>query len=383
MVQKKIIFVITKGNWGGAQRYVYDLATQLPREQFTAKVIVGRGRELPEKLALAGIETITLPHLKRDLDLFSDLKIFFALVRIFRREQPDIVHLNSPKAGGLGALAARIVGVKKIIYTAHGWTFNEPRSWLVKKIIWLGSWITVLLSNVTITITGSEQAQGLRMPWSAKKIKLIRNGLATPNFLSREIARTKLFSHLESSVISHQPSVVLIGTIAELHRNKGLKYLIEALAGLPRDRESDFTWQAVIIGAGEEKTVLEKLIVNRQLENQVKLIGFIPNAAELLPAFDIFILPSLKEGLPYVILEAGLAKLPVIATNVGGVPEIITRDYSGLLVSPKNPAALVAAIQSLIDSPVLRQKLGQQLEQQVMAEYSLTKMVEQFAKLYS
>ncbi len=382
MTQKKIIFVITKGNWGGAQRYVYDLATSLKNlDKFETKVIVGQGRELPEKLSLAGIETITLPRLKRNLDLFSDLRIFFALIRIFRREKPEVVHLNSPKAGGLGALAARIVGVKKIIYTAHGWTFNEPRGWLAKKLIWLTSWITVLLTSVTVTITGSEQAQGLKMPWSAKKIKLIRNGLIAPNFLPRELAREKI-----TGLNGHPMSIksgVLIGAIAELHRNKGLKYLIEALAGLSRARENDFTnWQAVIIGDGEEKMALEKLITVFKLENRIKLIGFIPNAAELLPAFDIFVLPSLKEGLPYVILEAGLAKLPVIATNVGGIPEIITREYSGLLVPPQDSQALTGAIRTLLNAPALRQKYGQRLEQQIITHYSLAKMIRQFIELY-
>lgn len=378
MKQKKITFVITKGNWGGAQRYVYDLATNLPSGQYETKVIAGQGRELPEKLAAAGIETITLPSLGRNLNLLADLKTFFALIKIFWQERPDVVHLNSPKAGGLGALAARIAGIKKIIYTAHGWTFNEPRGWLTKKIIWFVSWLMMLLVHTAITITESEQTQGLEMPWCAGKIKLIRNGLAAPHFLPRAAARAKLNEH---SVLI-KPDTILIGTIAELHRNKGLKYLIKALAGLPRDRDSDFAWQAVIIGSGEEKNNLEQLITDLKIENQIKLVGFIENAAELLPAFDIFVLPSLKEGLPYVVLEAGLARLPVIATAVGGLPEVISEGKFGFLVPPAKTKPLIKSLTFLIEHPAWRQELGQNLEQRVVAEYSLTKMVEQIVEIY-
>jgi glycosyltransferase involved in cell wall biosynthesis len=367
MARIKVIYVITKSNWGGAQRYVYDLATNLPKEQFETKLIAGQGQELPLKLAATGIETITLPRLDRDLSLFDDLKIFLSLIKLLRREQPDIIHLNSPKAGGLGALAARIAGVKKIIYTAHGWTFNESRPWPAQALIWLASWITVLLTHTTITITTSEQAQGLKMPWCAKKIRLIHNGLTTPNFIPRLAAREKLGAN-----------TILIGTIAELHRNKGLEYLIRALSDIKEQN-----WQAVIIGGGEEKTYLEELITKLRLENKVRLAGFIDNAAELLPAFDIFVLPSLKEGLPYVVLEAGLARLPVIATAVGGLPEIITREYSGLLIPPKNSEMLTEAIHTLINSTTLRQEFGERLERQVIAQYSLEKMVKQFIELYS
>lgn len=373
MARKKIILVVTKGGWGGAQRYVYDLAVNLDKERFETKLIAGQGRELPEKLAAAGITTITLSRLNRNLSVLADLKTFFSLIKIFRQERPDIVHLNSPKAGGLGTLAARLVGVKKIIYTAHGWTFNESRPWLIRALIWLASWLTVLLSHNTITITASEQLQGLQMPWCAKKIKLIRNGLTAPNFLPRELACKKL----NLSTNSYPLNPILIGTIAELHRNKGLEYLIRALSTV---RKQD--WQAVIIGNGEEKTYLEKLITKLQLENKIKLTGFIDNAAELLPAFDIFVLPSLKEGLPYVLLEAGLAKLPIIATSVGGIPELITREHTGLLVPPGDAPTLTQAITSLLESPELRQTLGENLERQVKSEYPLSGMVAKFTKLY-
>lgn len=364
----KILYVITKGNWGGAQRYVYDLATGLPKNQFNVTVVVGQGETLPEKLAAAGIATQRLSSLDRNLNPLADFQTGLELFRIFRRERPDVVHLNSPKAGGLGALAARLAGVKKIIYTAHGWTFNEARPWPTRALIWLFSWLTVSLAHETVTITVSEQLQGLRFPGTKKKIKLIRNGLAAPSFLSREQAREKLFIANDK---------ILIGTIAELHRNKGLEYLIQAL-----EKIRNKNWQAVIIGGGEDKINLENLIAARGLETRIKLAGFQAEAPALLLALDIFVLPSLKEGLPYAILEAGLAGLPVVATRVGGIPEIITSEHSGLLIPPRDSDALTAALCLLLDSTPRRHELGQNLKQQVATHYSLPLMIKQFTDLY-
>jgi len=131
----KIFYLITKGNFGGAQRYVYELASSLPTSDYEVSVILGEGETLAKKLAEKNIRTIRLPELGRDINLGGDWSVFWSLYRIFRRERPDIIHLNSSKIGGLGSLAGRLAGVKKIIFTGHGWPFNEKRPWLQKKII--------------------------------------------------------------------------------------------------------------------------------------------------------------------------------------------------------------------------------------------------------
>ena len=138
----KILFVITKGNWGGAQKYVFDLATSLPKEKFNVSVACGEGEALPKKLVEAGIRVIPIPFLGRDINILNDCSVFFRLIKLFIAERPDVVHLNSSKIGGMGALAARMAFVPKIVFTAHGWTWNEDRSYLSKKIIVFISWLT-------------------------------------------------------------------------------------------------------------------------------------------------------------------------------------------------------------------------------------------------
>ena len=133
-VKKKILFVITKSNWGGAQRYVYDLATHLPKEEFEVAVAFGGTGEvgasaglLEVRLREAGVRIIFLTTFARDIGILREFSAFFELLRTIRAENPDVLHLNSSKAGGLGALSGRIAGLRRIIFTAHGFAPNELR----------------------------------------------------------------------------------------------------------------------------------------------------------------------------------------------------------------------------------------------------------------
>lgn len=169
IVRKKIFFVITKSNFGGAQRYVYDLATALPVNEFDVSVVFGEGGELEEKLKNVGIKTIRIETLQRNVSFFKDLKVFFELIKIFRREKPDIIHLNSTKIGGIGSFAGRISEVPKIIFTAHGWAFNEKRNAVSKIFIAFLQWLTVLFSHTTIAVSQSMANQILKFPLDSQK----------------------------------------------------------------------------------------------------------------------------------------------------------------------------------------------------------------------
>ena len=126
--KKKVLYIITKATNGGAQKYVYDLATNIPKEQFEPIVAYGTHGKLAEDLSTVGIQVLRFPSLGRDLAIVGDIKSFFEMLKIIRKIKPDVLHLNSSKAGGLGALAGRIAGVPKIIFSVHGWPFKEPRN---------------------------------------------------------------------------------------------------------------------------------------------------------------------------------------------------------------------------------------------------------------
>jgi glycosyltransferase involved in cell wall biosynthesis len=377
MKKIKILYVITKGNWGGAQRYVHDLATHLPATHYEVKVTYGSGTELAAKLHQAGLATVAIPALGRDINLGADWRVFWSLRQLFKQEKPAVVHLNSAKIGGLGALAARLTGVPKIIFTAHGWAFHEPRPWWQRKLIsWL-SWLTIILCHEVIVISRSEYDAVALWPGVKKKITQIYNGVEETKILPRTEAREQLAAKLK---INLSADTILLGTIAELHPNKGLGYAVAAMEQLRLPQPQA---KLIIIGGGEDKAKLERDLLTRGLSQQILLTGPLVNAAQYLAAFDVFCLPSLKEGLPYVLLEAGLAGLPVVATKVGGVPEIIIDQHTGLVVPPGNSAALAQALNEVLTNSAKRQNLGTALKQQVEQHFSLPRMLEATTALYA
>jgi len=341
-MKKKILYVITKSNWGGAQRYVYDLATNLPPE-YEPVVALGGNGALTEKLHARGIRTIPLTRLARDVDTNNDVRAFFELIRVLKEERPDIVHLNSSKAGALGALASRIVGIRRIIFTAHGWAFNEPVSLFSKAFRWTASLATILLSNRVITVSHFDN---IHSPLGLTT-DMIHNGIAETVFDDKNTARDYLTTNTKVRSDTH-----IVGTIAELHKNKGLDILIHAFREVAGAH-------LVIIGEGEERKKLEHLIQELGMQDRIHLLGFIENAQRLLKAFDVFVLPSRKEGLPYVILEAGSAGVPVVASIVGGIPEIIDDQLSGILVPAYDTEALTEALTMLVNNPRTRERYAE------------------------
>lgn len=310
-LKKKILFVITKSNWGGAQKYVYDLATALPKDQFEAAVAFGgtggmnaSSGLLAERLKTSGVRTIFLTAFTRNIYLFRDFKAFFELLTVINREKPDVLHLNSSKAGGLGALAGRVAGIQRIVFTAHGFAHNEMRPFYQRIFIWIASWFTILFVHKVIVLSDYELKRAPVM-FSRRKIVVIHNGIDMQMPLdSGEVIRTAFPANAH-----------ITGTVGELTKNKNQIALIEQAKNNP-------AMYVAIVGEGEDRLYLKKKIEEYGLENRVKLMGFQP-ASVVLKGFDTFALPSLKEGLPYVLLEARAAGLHIVANRVGGVSEIL------------------------------------------------------------
>jgi glycosyltransferase involved in cell wall biosynthesis len=375
----KILYLITKSNWGGAQRHVFDLAVSMKDRGHEVAVALGGNGTLRTRLEAAGIYTHSIAAMGRDIAIGKDAGSLKEIISVIRHRRPDILHVHSPKAAGLGALAGRILGVKSIIYTVHGWTFNESRPIHQRLAIIFFSWITMMLCHTTILLSEREYAQTLNFPWIKEKLRLIPLGIKSPTFISVDGAKQSIAKHIGMPIPEFNKKIV-IGTIAELHPNKGLSYLINAMTSVIEQYPQAIS---VIISDGQEKDNLQALIKEKKLEQYVFLAGYMDHAAEYLKAFTIFVLPSLKEGLPYTILEAGHASLPVIATTVGGIPEIIEDMKSGVLVQPKNIRELAHALSFMIEHPEERKKSGTALKERVSKQFSLEKMLDDVAEVYA
>lgn len=380
--RKKILFLITKSVWGGAQRYVFDLASAF-RHEYEVSIATGETGTLTEKVSELEIPVRFIKSFQRDISIKKELYSLWEIFLLLKDERPDVIHVNSSKAGGLGALAARIANIISrnhtitIIFTAHGWAFKESRSRFENLAIRFFSLITVLLSDFTITVSEDDHFRARWMPFAQKKMVAIHNGIGTLGLKKRKDARHCISQALGATL---PQSNHWIGTIAELHKNKGLEYVLEAIRILAREAK-DFLF--VIIGEGEDRKRLEDCIERYELKEVVHLTGRLPDASKLLSAFDVFTLSSIKEGLPYTILEAGRAGLPVVATSVGGIPEIIEDMRSGILVRPKNPTELAGALKLFIDDKKRREEFGAALKETITTRFSKEKMLEETRHIYA
>ncbi len=376
-MKTKICFVITKGNWGGAQKYLYTLATSLPKDKFEVIVITGIGGLLKNRLEEKNIKTYEISDLKRNISIISELKTFVKIFNIVRREKPQILHLNSPKASGIGSVVGRLLLIPKTIQTVHGWSFNENRNFFSRGLIYFFSWITVFLCDKTIVIAKNERKQAQNMPFiNDKKIVLIRNGIEKIKFIEKGIVQSALLQRVNIDPKSLSKDTIWFGTISELHRNKGLKYMINALTKIDRP----FVY--FVIGEGEERENLESLIMEKGLENKVFLVGFIDIANLYLKAFDIFTLTSTKEGLPYTLLEAGQAGLTILASNTGGIPDIIDDGKNGMLSRKKDIKEIASDIDYLLLHPEKRKEFSKKIKEKIEKEFGMEQMVEKTQRLY-
>jgi glycosyltransferase involved in cell wall biosynthesis len=352
---QRILYLVTLSEWGGAQTYVYDLATDLSK---SSTVIVACGGdqngELIRRIKKENIKLYYLKNLDRSINFYRDWLAFWDLVKLFKTTKPDIVHLNSSKAGSLGALAAKLAKVPKVVYTVHGLVLNEPLGNLKRIFFWLSEWISGKCKDKLICVSDYDKRSLLAnkiVPSS--KIAVIHNGidLTRLDFFEKDesLYKIKKLTQLKTGRVLDldQPKTNVVGTIANFYSNKGLIYLIEAakeaLTLLPNTK-------FVIIGDGPGRRKITSLIESYKLENSIFLLGIIEKAAKYLKAFDIFVLPSVKEGLSYTLIEAVSAGLPIITTNVGGSSEIVKHKKNGILVPPKQFNILAENIVNLIQN---------------------------------
>lgn len=379
----KVLHLITKSNWGGAQRCVFDLATGARNAGLEVAVALGGNGALAEKLRAEGVRVISLPSMGRDIRAAADLAAARDIWRIIGEERPDILHLHSSKAGGLGALIGRARRVPAIIFSAHGWAFNEPRPEWQRLIIRLLHLATTLLAHKTLAVAHAIPRQLGFASLTRGRFEIIRNGVDAPDLLTREAAREIVagLSPAAGQVLAAADGGTLFAALAELHRIKGLDTLAEAAADLRR-RRPEIKFGVVILGEGEARESLRSAIDSQGLGDVVALAGFAPDAPRLLSAFDAFVMPSRSEAMPLALLEAGAAGLPCVATRVGGIPEVIEDPSLGILVSPERPRELAEALRRVAEDPAGARRMGAALQDRVKLSFSKERMSTETISLY-
>ncbi len=380
----KILYFVTKSNFCGAQRHVYDMAVGARDSGNDVAVCAGGTGLLTQKLTGSGIRIHSILTLHRDISIFDEWKSFIKLLEILRIEHPDVLHSHSSKAGAMGALAGRLHNIGRwlrrekkmlIVFTGHGWAFNEMRNEFQKFLITFAHWLTLVWSHVDIIVSKKTAYDVSNLPFLKNKLTIIYNGIPDDILFSKEESREKI--GIPSDI---EDDALVVGIVAEFHKSKGHYYALSGLAQFLKTNNANVYF--VLCGIGEEEAEMHELCEDLNITDRVFFAGFVGGVARMFKAFDVLLLPSVTEAFPYVILEAGYAGIPVIASAVGGIPEVIDDMKSGILIQSRKAGEVARSLQFYVENPEKRQEFADALHNRVISEFSQANMVKQTLDLY-
>ena len=377
---KKVIHVITRLDYGGSAQNTMLTALGHDRAQFELLVVAGYpGRwdaqggqvateENCRRLEKADVRWMLLPSLTREVHLLKDMQALWQLTRLFWQERPALVHTHTSKAGVLGRVAAWIAKVPVIVHTPHGHVFyghfGPFRSWLFLQV---ERGLSVLTDRL-IALTEAERQEHLD-----REVGKLDRFAVVPSGIDRErFRRARAQGKQQPDWFGCPAGSQIVGSVGWLTDIKGHQYLIEAVSKLKQDFPS---LHLVIVGSGDRHDALLQQAELAGLGDAVHFLGHRDDVESCLAGMDLFVLPSLNEGMGRALVEAMAAGLPVIASRVGGIPAVISHEQTGLLVPPGNAGALADAIRRLLDRPDWAKQLGLAAGRSVDSRYGSVSMV--------
>ena len=383
----KTIHIITRLDKGGSAENTLLTVMGLDREIYDVVLVHGLSIEsnmaedefrAVEKSLMdvekEGVRVITIPSLVRRIHLFYDLRAFFALIKILRNERPDIVHTHTSKAGILGRWAAFFVRVPVIIHTPHGHVFWGYFGKLKTRIFILLEKISALVTDRLVMLTEQEKIDHLHFHIAPEnKFSVVHSGINLDEFSNTSVDPAAMKRRL-----GIPEDNLIVGTVGRLTSIKGHRYLIEAARKIAGSRP-DTTF--VILGDGELLDELKNMVTRSDIEENIKFLGWRSDVAEVMSTFDIFALPSLNEGMGRVLVEAMALGRPIVASNIGGIPDLVVDCENGYLVSVGDVESLAARIRKLLDDPEKREEMGE-CGKKIAIDYSANAMVEKIDRVY-
>lgn len=378
----KVLYFITELNIGGAEKVLVHFLRELDPSRYRPLVAClydGDGA-IGDELRAQGIPVV-------DLGMTAPWRLdaVWRLVQLLRRERPQILHSSLFHANVLGRLAGRLAGVPVIISCRQNIRIGARwREWVNRMTVGLDDRVIAvceLARQAEIEAAGVDPAKVVTIYNAVDPAELVADSSAADGSASagRSVSNSSAADDTAALVPGRAPDTLLIGTVCRFHPQKGLPHLLEAFARLV---QHPIDAHLVLVGDGELREPLEARARELGLDGHVTFTGFRTDISAVLAQLDLFVLPSLWEGLPMVLLEAMAAGLPVVATSVGGTPELVQDGDTGLLVPPANVDALANAMHFLLVQADVRRAMGQRGRQRVETQFSAAQAVRKTTALY-
>lgn len=362
------------GTWGGGESLAREITLGLSPERYEATFCVTRWEprdeyeQAVEELRAAGVEFMGIERGSR-----FDVRPWRAVIAHLRERRVDILHTHKFGSNVWGSLLAPRAGVPVLVAHEHTWSFSGGRMRML-----LDRRLIAARADAFVAVSREDRRKMIEVEGiSSGKVRLIPNGIsleAAPDGSGAEARRAL-------GLTSEQP---VIGTVTTLRPQKALGVLLEATVRL-RKR---FPELAVLVIGGEEPDEpdepkrLRRLATELGLDDSVRFLGLRSDIPELLAALDVAVLTSDYEGSPLSVMEFMEAACPVVATSVGGVPDIVADGETGLLVPPRDPVAFADAVAKLLADPALGRRLGEAGRRRRRSEFDLSNTIKSVERLY-
>lgn len=365
MEKIKVLQLVEDLNIGGAEKVIEDISLGLDSQKFDILVwCLSKGGSIADKLQKEGTQVYILGI----SSYFNPLNIF-KLTKLIKETNPDIVHTHGYFASVIGRIAAIFAGIPVLITHVQSmyWDYTKRNIWIEKFLSRFTAAIICCSEAVQDFVTIYEKID-------PSKTIVIYNGV--------DIGKFHNFNNTPTAKIEFgiEPSTSLIGTVSSLTPLKGHTYLLQAV---PQILETFSSTKFLFVGDGRLKDELQKQAEDLNISSNVIFMGIRNNIPEFLNALDIFAHPSsIREGLGISILEAMATERPVVATNIGGIPEVVVNGKTGILVPPQNPEALASAVIDLLKNPEKVQEMGKMGKLRVEEKFTTKKMISEIENLY-
>ncbi len=379
----KVIHILTRLVVGGAQDTALATCAFADASRFDQALVVGpqtglEGNLFAEAREL-GVRVILIPSVVREVSPLGDAKALGQIIKLLRKERPDIVHTHSSKAGVLGRIAARRARIPKVVHSVHGWSFHDHMTWPIRYGCITAERSMARMTDYFVVENRSDRQKGIDNGiGTADRYVTIRNGVRLERFNKQAVddANLRRAVHIELGI---PDNAVVVGSVIRLTAQKNPIGFVQAAAQVAATCPNVYF---VIVGDGPLRDDTERHARELGLGGRLQVTGIRRDVPRLLAGFDVFALASRWEGLPIALLEAMASGVPVVVPRVDGIAEAIRDRTSGLLVTPDDPMDLAAGITLLIEDRKEAGRFGAAARSTVEEFFDSRRMVSQLQELY-
>jgi lipopolysaccharide/colanic/teichoic acid biosynthesis glycosyltransferase/glycosyltransferase involved in cell wall biosynthesis len=374
LTHKRVLHIVGDSKFGGGSVIIFRIA-QMAKENGSDVEVLTTDPVFQKLLTESGIGVVNLDVIWREINPLKDLKGLLKLWKFLRRQNYDLVHTHTSKAGFVGRFAARLAGIPAIIHTVHGFSFHDESSRLALRVYSTLERLAAHACHRLITVAEFHRRRALEL-----RIGNPSKVIAVPNGIPLERVRVTVNPDAVRAELGVSTDTLMLLALGRLASPKGFPDLLQSLPHIKQN--TDATFKLVFVGSGPMEAELRQLTSDLGLNDQVIFSGFREDIGNLLAASDIVVLPSLWEGLSIAVLEAMAAGKPIVATTIGSNMEATNNGEAALLVPPKDPVAIANAVVEFIRFPSLRLKKSMKAKELFLKNYTETHMLQSYLEEY-